>query len=97
MTSEDPSESIAAKRVVIRGRVQGVFFRDSVRRLAESRGVAGWARNQLDGSVEVWAEGPEPAVEAVVEFCRAGPRHAEVEGVEVEDVTPAGMNGFEIR
>src|SRR5205823_7036786 len=92
-----PSEPIVARRVVVRGRVQGVFFRDSVRRLAESRRVAGWARNEFDGSVEVWVEGPPGAVEAVVEFCREGPRRAVVEAVEVEDVAPVRLEGFEVR
>jgi acylphosphatase len=97
MNGENPSQPAVAKRVLASGRVQGVWFRDSVRRLAESHGVAGWARNRLDGSVEVWAEGPAAAVEAVVEFCRVGPRRAVVEAVHVEDVTPAGMGGFEVR
>jgi acylphosphatase len=97
MANDSPSQSIVARRVAVRGRVQGVFFRDSVRRLAESRGVAGWARNEFDGSVEVWAEGRPAAVEAVVGFCREGPRRAVVEAVEVEDVAPVGLEGFEVR
>ena len=97
MTTDNPSEPIVARRVVVSGRVQGVFFRDSVRRLAASRGVCGWARNQLDGSVEVWAEGPQSAVEAVVELCRKGPPRAVVEQVEIEDVAPARVQGFAIR
>ena len=97
MTRASPSEPSVARRMVISGRVQGVWFRDSVRRLAESRGVAGWARNQLDGSVEVWVEGPPATVEAVVEFCRKGPPRAVVQAVEVDDVAPVGFNGFEVR
>jgi acylphosphatase len=88
---------MSARHVVVRGRVQGVWFRDSVRRLAASLGVAGWARNRLDGSVEVWAEGAPDAVEAVVAFCRDGPRRAVVEAIDVEDVAPAGVEGFEVR
>ena len=85
-----------ARRVVISGRVQGVFFRDSVRRLADARGVAGWARNRVDGSVEVWAEGPPDAVRELLEFCRRGPSRAIVEEVAVHEAEPAGFEGFEV-
>lgn len=79
------------------GRVQGVFFRDSVQRMAESRGVAGWVSNRADGRVEAVFEGPEEAVEAMVDFCRQGPRRAEVTDVDVGAEEPEGMSGFEVR
>jgi acylphosphatase len=82
---------------VIRGRVQGVFFRDTLRRLAERHGVAGWARNTREGAVEVVLEGAEPDVEAVVDFAHEGPEGASVAGVDVEDEEPEGLRGFEIR
>ena len=85
------------RRVVVRGRVQGVFFRDSARREAEAAGVSGWAANLPDGTVEVVVEGPEEAVERVVAFCRRGPRRAEVVEVEVSDEEPSGLTGFAIR
>jgi acylphosphatase len=85
------------RRVVVRGRVQGVFFRDSARREAEAAGVSGWAANRPDGAVEVVVEGPEEAVERVVAFCRRGPRRAEVVDVEVSDEEPSGLTGFAIR
>jgi acylphosphatase len=82
---------------VIRGRVQGVFFRDTLRGLAESHGVAGWARNTPEGTVEAVLEGHEPEVEAVLEFAYKGPEGASVTGVDVEDEEPEGLRGFEIR
>ena len=85
------------KRVVARGRVQGVFFRDSTRRAAESRGVAGWVRNRDDGAVEAVFEGDSPAVEAMVRFCRRGPGDATVDRLEVGDEPPEGLTGFDVR
>jgi acylphosphatase len=87
----------ARSRVVVRGRVQGVFFRDSVRRRAESRGVTGWVSNRRDGAVEAVFEGERDAVASLVEYAREGPRAAEVEDVEVSDEEPQGLSGFEIR
>jgi acylphosphatase len=85
------------KRVVVHGRVQGVFFRDTTRRIAASRGVAGWVRNNPDGSVEAVFEGEPDAVAALVGFAREGPRGAIVERVEVRDEPPEGLAGFLIR
>lgn len=84
------------KRVIVHGRVQGVFFRDTTRRTAESRGVAGWVRNNPDGSVEAVFEGSEDAVDAMVLFAREGPRGAAVEHVEVRNEEPEDLNGFRI-
>jgi acylphosphatase len=86
-----------ARRVVVAGRVQGVFFRDSTRAEAERAGVAGWVRNRDDGTVEALFEGPAAAVEALVAWCRTGPPRAAVEDVRVEDADPAGHEGFAIR
>lgn len=74
-----------------------MFFRDSVRRRAEAVGVSGWAHNRDDGAVEVELEGSSEAVEALIEFCRAGPGRAEVESVEVSEAEPENGNGFQIR
>jgi acylphosphatase len=84
-------------RVVARGRVQGVFFRDSTRREAESVGVAGWARNRADGAVEAVFEGDDDAVDRMVEFVRRGPGHSDIDDVEVVDETPEGLSGFEVK
>jgi len=84
------------RRVVVRGRVQGVFFRDTMRRRAESAGVDGWVRNTPEGSVEAVFEGESQAVETLVEFSRRGPSRAQVASIEVEDERPEGLNGFEV-
>jgi acylphosphatase len=84
------------RRVVVRGFVQGVFFRDTVRRRAEARGVAGWVRNTRDGTVEAVFEGDADAVERLVDFCRDGPPAARVDHVEVSDEEPEGLSGFRI-
>lgn len=89
--------AVTRRNVVARGRVQGVFFRDSTRREARRRGVAGWAANRSDGAVEAVFEGPEDAVEAMVEFVRRGPGHAEVSDVEVRSEEPEGLDGFSVR
>ena len=82
------------KRVLVSGRVQGVFFRDSARKEALSQGLGGSAKNLADGRVEVILEGDEEAVERVIEWCRSGPAHADVDSVEVADEEPAGTTGF---
>jgi acylphosphatase len=87
---------VIARRVEISGRVQGVFFRDSLRREAERCGVAGWARNTRDGTVEAALEGEPEAVERVLEWCRRGPSRAEVVDLQVSEVEPEGLRGFEI-
>jgi acylphosphatase len=80
----------------VRGFVQGVFFRDTVRRRAEARGVAGWVRNNRDGTVEAVFEGEPDAVERMVAFCRDGPPGARVDRVEVFAEEPEGLAGFRI-
>jgi acylphosphatase len=87
----------ARRRVVVSGRVQGVFFRDTTRRRADSAGVAGWARNRPDGSVEAVFEGDPAAVEDLVEFCRRGPTRAEVTSIDVTEEEPEGLTTFEVR
>ena len=87
---------IVRRRVRAHGRVQGVFFRDSVRRAAASAGVAGWAANRPDGTVEAVFEGAAEAVERLVALCRSGPGHAEVERLDVADEEPEGLAGFRI-
>lgn len=78
------------------GFVQGVGFRYAVERAARSRGVAGWVRNRPDGTVEAAFEGEPEDVEALVDFCRKGPRGAEVERVEVALESPEGLSGFRV-
>jgi acylphosphatase len=82
---------------VVSGRVQGVFFRDTIRRRAEAAGVAGWVRNTREGEVEAVFEGEPHAVDELVEFCRRGPSRAEVTSVDVVEEQPEGISGFEVR
>lgn len=84
-------------RVVVSGRVQGVWYRESCRRQAEAAGVAGWVRNNVDGTVEAVLEGDIAAVERVVDWMRRGPRHAAVTGVDVKAETPSGDTVFAVR
>jgi acylphosphatase len=91
------SDERVRRRVKVRGRVQGVFFRDSARERARAHGVSGWVRNCHDGTVEAVVEGPPDAVERVVRFFETGPPSARVEDVEVKDEAPEGLSGFEVR
>lgn len=81
-------------RVVVHGHVQGVFFRDTVRRQALAAGVAGWVRNNRDGTVEAVFEGEPEAVDRLVRVCHEGPRGARVDRVDVADEAPEGLVGF---
>jgi acylphosphatase len=84
------------RRVLISGRVQGVGFRWSCRRMAEAKGVAGWCRNLPDGRVEAAFEGEAAAVEWAVAWCRGGPPSALVTAVDVTPETPKGERGFRL-
>jgi acylphosphatase len=84
------------RRVVVHGRVQGVFFRDTARRMARSRGVSGWVRNTPDGTVEAVFEGPPDAVDVLVRWCEQGPRGAFVDRVDVTEEKPEGLEGFRV-
>jgi acylphosphatase len=85
------------RRVRVSGRVQGVWFRESCRRLATSAGVTGWVQNRADGRVEAVFEGDAAAVDAMVEWCRTGPPRAVVVNIEVEAEPPAGEVHFSVR
>ena len=87
------ADDTVRRRVVVRGDVQGVFFRDSTRKEADARGVSGSVTNRSDGAVEAVFEGPAEAVEAMVAFCRDGPSRAQVEDVEVTEEQPEGSGG----
>jgi acylphosphatase len=88
---------VIRRRVTVSGRVQGVFFRETVRRRAESARLAGWVRNNPDGSVEAVFEGEQKPVERLVDWCREGPRGARVEWVDVASEEPEGLAGFTVR
>ncbi|MFN2489770.1 MAG: acylphosphatase [Actinomycetota bacterium] len=85
------------RRVLVSGRVQGVFFRDSCRERAADAGLAGWVRNTPDGRVEASFEGEQEAVDGLIEWCSSGPRAADVDSVSVEDEEPTGESGFTVR
>jgi acylphosphatase len=88
---------VIRRHVFVSGMVQGVFFRYEARERARTRGLAGWVRNLPDGRVEAVFEGPEPDVEAMVEWCSTGPRGATVTDVEAIEEDPEGIQGFDVR
>jgi acylphosphatase len=95
MTSTE--KSIEAKRYLVRGRVQGVGFRWFVEREAHMLGIAGWVRNNHDGSVEVLAQGTRDQLSGLHSRLREGPRAARVDTVDVSEAKPtSGLNSFRI-
>ncbi|RYJ01721.1 MAG: acylphosphatase [Actinomycetales bacterium] len=88
---------MVARHVLVSGRVQGVFYRATCVEKAYRHQVSGWVRNLADGRVEAWFEGDDVSVQALVDWCSAGPPRAHVESVEVEDVVPQGFGTFETR
>lgn len=82
--------------VVISGRVQGVFFREKTRQEALELGLAGWVRNNPDGTVEAVFEGPENRVREILLWCREGPPLARVENLEIRYEDPQGEKGFRV-
>ena len=97
MTSDEGAENPTRRHVVVRGQVQGVFFRDSCSREARGRGVAGWVSNTPDGAVEAVFEGPADAVDAMVDWVHDGPPQATVDGVSVRTERPEGLSDFQVR
>lgn len=91
------AHDVIRRRVLVDGRVQGVWFRDSCRREAERLGVTGWVSNRMDGRVEAVFEGASSDVDRAVAWCHHGPRHAEVADVEVTPEEPEGLADFRIR
>ena len=87
---------VVRARAIISGRVQGVFYRASCRDEAAAFGLAGWVRNNPDGSVEAEFEGPEADVHAILEWCRRGPPSARVDNVVVTWDAPKGDHGFRV-
>lgn len=85
-----------ARRVRVHGEVQGVSFRYFCRQEARRLGVDGWVRNEPDGTVAAYVEGPRRAVEEMVEWCNEGPSSARVRHVEVEVVELSGVAGFSV-
>ena len=90
------TSTAARARVVIRGRVQGVFFRAETHNRASSLGLGGWVRNNPDGTVEAAFEGERERVESMVEWCRSGPSHADVDDLDVAWEEPRGEARFTV-
>ena len=90
------AEQTIRRHVWVDGRVQGVWFRETCRRLAAEVGVAGWVRNRADGRVEAVFEGTTAAVSEMVAWCRSGPPRAMVVDVQVLDEAPVGESGFSV-
>ena len=85
------------RRVLVQGRVQGVWFRDSCRREARALHLAGWVRNTEDGRVEAVFEGPADDVLTLVNWCMTGPPLAEVTDLQITEEPPVGEPTFHIR
>ena len=96
MTEGGSGERVRA-RVLVHGRVQGVFFRGATEQEALLAGIAGWVRNRPDGSVEAVFEGAPDAVARLVDFVQRGPSWARVDHVERFDEPPEGLGGFRVR
>ena len=88
---------MVSRRVVVHGRVQGVWFRGATEAEAQAAGLAGWVRNRPDGTVEAVFEGPAGAVARLLAFCRQGPRSARVDRVEEFEEAPEGLLEFRVR
>jgi len=91
------AEDTVRRHVTVEGDVQGVNFRENIRRKATEAGVSGWVTNRSDGAVEAVFEGPAEAVDELVEFCREGPTAASVENVDDQTEEPEGLTGFDVR
>lgn len=89
------TKPVKTLHLVIHGRVQGVFFRDSMRREAYRLNVSGWVRNRSDGTVEAAVHGEPAAVDALVQWAHHGPPHAEVERVDIQ-TSSGNYSGFEV-
>jgi acylphosphatase len=85
---------MAARRLLIRGKVQGVFYRGWSERNARALGLDGWVRNLSSGEVELVVSGPEEALNELVRRCWRGPSSAEVEDIEVSDTDEMISKGF---
>jgi acylphosphatase len=88
---------MSRSHVIVRGTVQGVFFRASCQQEATRVGAAGWVANRADGSVEAVFEGTDDVVRHMVQWCRSGPPRATVTDVELSEESAQGEHGFEVR
>jgi len=96
-TDDNATNNLSRTRVLVSGRVQGVFFRDSTREKARALGLSGWVRNLPDGRVEAVFEGGGDRVEEMLSWCEEGPPEARVQNVSSENEEPENLSGFEVR
>ncbi len=95
-TNQPNQEEIKRFRIKIFGKVQGVGFRFYAKDYADRFGVAGWVKNEPDGSVTIDAQGPEEGIEKFLEWCRQGPEFGRIKRTEVEELPPKDSDGFKI-
>lgn len=96
-TNDNATKNPRRIRILISGRVQGVFFRDSTREKAQALGLSGWVRNLPDGRVEAVVEGDGDRVAEMLSWCEEGPPDARVQNVSTENEEPENLSGFEVR
>lgn len=96
MEPSEPTETDVRRRIVVSGRVQGVWFRDTCRQVASGLALRGWVRNDADGTVEIVAEGPAERIDELVAWCHHGPPHAEVTEVSVSAESVVGESSFRV-
>lgn len=83
--------------LIVKGKVQGVFFRASAKQTADKAGITGWVKNRHDGNVEIMANGTEEAIQSFIAWCRKGPARAEVAEVIITPVQMEDLGSFEIK
>lgn len=98
MTTKNKDEKIKRAHIIVKGRVQGIFFRSNTKRIAAELELKGYVKNLPDGNVEVIAEGDEEKIKKLIQFCKTGPSLAKVEDVNIEFEKPTKeFGGFEVR
>lgn len=80
--------NLIAKHILVKGKVQGVFFRKNTRQFAAELNITGWVKNTDDGHVEIFAQASEDILEQLILWCKQGPPKADVEEVEIKDARP---------
>lgn len=88
---------MATYRILVIGKVQGVFYRATAKEVADNLGITGWVRNTEDGHVEIMASGKEESISKFMVWCRKGPEKAEVEDITAEKRNDANFKGFSIK
>jgi len=88
--------SIKAVKILVHGKVQGVFYRKKTQQKAKELNVQGWVKNNTDGTVEIFVQGPELEVLQMIEWCKQGPKNAAVSQLDTQDSTPENYSDFNI-